>query len=72
MLCHKVNLVNFNKQQVKDERRRAKVLKQFGLLKVRDEFDFVMNDNHETRVDFEKLIRNMGRLNPKIKLMIKL
>ena len=72
MLCHKVNLVNFNKQKIKDDRRKAKVLKQFGLVKVKDEFDYIMNDKDETRLDFDKLIRNMGRLNPKIKLMIKL
>ena len=27
MLCHKVNLVNFNKDRVKADRRRAKVLR---------------------------------------------
>ena len=40
--------------------------------KVQDEFDFVMDEKSVTTIDFDKTVRNMGRLNPKIKLMVKL
>jgi hypothetical protein len=37
-----------------------------------DEFALIMNKKHRSEIDFEKTIRNMGRLNPKIKLMVSL
>ena len=48
---------------------KSKVIGQFG---GKNPSDFELVSNYSTRIDFDKTIRNMGRLNPRIKLMMDL
>ena len=41
-------------------------------VKTQDEFSLIMNSKQRSEINFDKTIRNMGRLNPKIKLMVDL
>ena len=56
-------------EQFKEDRTKSKVLTQFGN---KNPSEFELLSNYSTRIDFEKTVRNMGRLNPRIKLMMDL
>lgn len=52
---------------------KSKVLAQWGVkVKAGDDFSFNKNRQSDNQLDFEKVIRRMGRLNPKIKLIVEL
>lgn len=54
-------------------KKEKHVLKQFGAknMGVGDDLSIILSQK-DNSFDFEKTIRNMGRLNPKIKLMLNL
>mmetsp|Transcript_30965 Transcript_30965/g.38295 ORF Transcript_30965/g.38295 Transcript_30965/m.38295 type:complete len:125 (-) Transcript_30965:534-908(-) len=71
-ICDKVNFYNFNKENIEAERARIKALKSMGIKGVKDELNLIMTADDQSSINFEKTVRNMGRLNPKIKLMLNL
>ena len=56
-------------EQFKEDRQKSHVIAQFG---GRNPSEFELLSNYSTRIDFEKTVRNMGRLNPRIRLMMDL
>ena len=65
-LCDKKNQMQFNKEVFKEDAKKSEVIRHFGG-KSPSEFDLL--SHYSTRIDFDKTVRNMGRLNPRIKLM---
>lgn len=69
-LCDKINLVKFNEKHLKQSSAQRNVLAKFGMApSATDEISVIFAKDNKTGVDFEKAIRNMGRLNPKVKLI---
>lgn len=72
-LCDKINLVAFNKAKMEKDKHYRRVLRALGVGGGDNlELDLIFNKDGQTGVDFEKAIRNMGRLNPKVKLITNL
>ena len=71
-LCHKKNLLEFNKEKINKERIMMTMLKAFGA-KFTDSYDpinIVMGRKQETIViDFDKTIKDLGDMDASIELM---
>ena len=48
------------------------VLKKLGIKNLKDEVEMILTAEDKNSINFEKTVRKMGSLNPKIKLMTKL
>ena len=70
-LCDKVNLKNFSKERNRDQRVIGHAMTLLGL-KNQDELDVIMSANDSNAFDFAETVLLMGKLNPKIKLMMEL
>lgn len=71
-LCDKVNLMNFNKDKITEGSQKSKALKLMGAKGLKSDLELIMTANDTNAIDFAKTIREMGKLNPKIKLMMEL
>ena len=72
-MADKVNLLAFKGLLIEGEITKAKALKNFGIKGVKDDLDILMSYNTEgNKIPLDKLIRNMNKLSPKIKLMLSL
>ena len=71
-LADKINLYQYNKARFENERQKSAALRAMGIKNVKDELQLIMTADDSNAMDFAKTVRNMGRLNPKIKLMTQL
>ena len=65
-LCDKKNLLTFNQEMIQKDKVKIETLRKLGVM-VQDDLAMIMDQ--KTELDFAKTIRNMGRLNPKAKMM---
>ena len=71
-LADKVNFLEFNRNRFESERQRVKVFARLGIKGVKDELQLIMQAEDKNSMEFQKTVRSMGKLNPKIKLMTQL
>ena len=65
------HIMLINREKLLKQHIESKVLQKFGL-QGPDDLTLIQNFNHKAKRDFEETIVKLGRLSPKIKLMVEL